>query len=209
MTNPLQRTEEWHKAREGRLTASMFGSAAGLGPGSWQQAWRRVLGIEVFEGNEATDWGVEHEPTAIKLYTDLAAVGAKTEQVGFIPHPSLDWLGCSPDLLVNDDGLAEIKCPFSKSIYADIPAYYMAQMQGQLQITGRQWCDFVVWTPEAMTVQRVFKSNDYWDWLHIRLADFWIYVKTEVEPPRMSKKEKPPEVSVGAVLMLSTIQPTT
>jgi putative phage-type endonuclease len=201
MSNPLQRTDEWHKAREGRLTASMFGSAAGLGPGSWQQAWRRVLGIEVFEGNEATDWGVEHEPTAIGLYTTLHHKEKDWQQTGFHAHPQMDWLGCSPDLLVGESGLAEIKCPFSKQAYTTIPIYYMAQMQGQMQIMGRDWCDFVVWTPEAMTVQRVPRSNDYWDWLHLRLADFWTYVQAQIEPPRMSKKEQPPPVKEEATLM--------
>lgn len=188
-----QRSAEWFKERQGKLTASMFGAAAGLGPGSRQQAWRRFFNLEVFQGNEATDWGEKHEPVALDAYK--VATGEVAELVGFVPHPTLPWLGGSPDFLVGSTGLGEIKCPFNQELYPEIPPYYMAQMQGQLQVTGREWCDFVCWTPALMSVRRVHRSNEYWDWLHLRLADFWSWIVAEVEPPR-EKKPKPPAIQI-------------
>ena len=188
-----QRSPEWFKEREGKLTASMFGAAAGLGPGSRQQAWRRHFGLEVFHGNEATQWGEDNEPNAHSAY--MVHCTPLIQETGFVVHPDLPWLGASPDLLVFDDGLGEIKCPFNQTLYEDIPPYYMAQMQGQLQVTDRQWCDFIVWTPELMSVQRVFRSNEYWDWLHLRLADFWCWVQAGVEPPR-EKRPAIPNIAI-------------
>ena len=189
MSGAAQRTPEWFKEREGKLTASMFGAAAGLGPGSRQQAWRRHYGLEVFHGNEATQWGEDKEPIARSEY--VAHINSEVTETGFVVHPELPWLGASPDLLVETDGLGEIKCPFNQQLYVGIPVYYMAQMQGQMQVTDRKWCDFIVWTPEQMSVQRVYRSNEYWDWLHVRLADFWCWVQAGIEPLREKKPALP------------------
>lgn len=192
--NQHQRTEQWFKEREGKLTASAFGQAAGLGPSSRQQLWRRIMGMEPpFEGNPATDWGTEKEPVAIEAYSKTTV--AEVELVGFMKHKDYDWLGGSPDLLVGVSGMGEVKCPFSQELYDEIPAYYMAQMQGCLEITDREWCDFICWTPTKMSVTRVMRSDEYWQWLHVRLADFWTYVQACCEPPR-AKKHTPPDVEI-------------
>lgn len=202
MSNDQQRTPEWFKEREGKLTASAFGQAAGLAPGSRQQLWRRTLGLETFEGNEATQWGEDHEPIALQAYSSHIVDQSKAIQlVGFVPHPTMAWLGGSPDLLIGEDGMGEIKCPFNQQVYPTIPPYYMAQMQGLLQITNRQWCDFIVWTPEHLNVRRVQRSDEYWDWLHVRLADFWVWVCAQVEPPR-EKKQPTPEFNINVELVL-------
>lgn len=190
--NTLQRTDAWFAEREGKLTASAFGQAAGIAPGSRQQLWRRLKGIDEFEGNAATEWGVDHEDTALSAYVSTRKVSTKVAQVGFIVHPTYEWLGASPDCLIDDNGLGEIKCPFTQQIYPEIPVYYMAQMQGQMEVTDRSFCDFIVWTPERMKVWRVARSRSYWNWLHVRLADFWSYVEANIEPPR-SKRPKPPD----------------
>lgn len=205
MNNDQQRTEQWFKDREGKLTASSFAAAAGIGPGSRQQAWRRHFGLEVFEGNAATDWGTDNEPNAISAYCcHHVERDVGVSMVGFVPHPTLAWIGCSPDLLVGGEGLGEIKCPMSQELYGDIPPYYMAQMQGQMEITQREWCDFIVWTPNVMSVQRVVRSESYWQWLYIRLAEFWMYVEAGLEPPRM-KREKPP-VTDDLIVATATYQ---
>jgi len=193
--NPEQGTPAWFAQRKGKLTASAFGQAAGLGPGSRQQAWRRHFGLEVFEGNEATEYGTTNEPVALAAYAGYCTEFDTTMSlVGFVPHPEHDWLGGSPDLLIDMDGVGEIKCPFSGVIYPEVPPYYMAQMQGLMEITDRAWCDFIVWTPERMSVRRIVRSEEYWCWLHVRLAEFWMYVGAQAEPPR-SKKPTPPEIA--------------
>lgn len=203
MSNPHQRTEQWFKDREGKLTASAFGQAAGLGPGSRQQLWRRLMGMEVFEGNPATDWGEEHEDDAIATYQHFEQAES-VELVGFMSHPTMDWLGCSPDFLVGTDGMGEVKCPVTQIVYPEIPVYYMAQMQGQMQVANRQWCDFVVWTPNELSIRRVARSDEFWDWMHLRMADFWTWVCARIEPPR-EKKHKPPSTD-GLILFDRTHQ---
>jgi hypothetical protein len=98
---------------------------------------------------------------------------------GFVIHPDTPWLGASPDGLVYDPsepcpfGLIEMKCPNVKS-YVDCPylkmtsgklslkkthAYYW-QVQGQMLITGMNWCDFVISTEEDMLIERVFRDSE-------------------------------------------------
>jgi putative phage-type endonuclease len=192
--NPHQRTDAWFKEREGKLTASNFGQAAGLAPGSRQQLWRRLMGLETFEGNDATRWGEEHEPVAIAAYELCEEI--KVDLSGFIVHPEHDWLGGSPDFLIGLEGGGEIKCPYSKEIPAEIPPYYMAQAQGLMEITNREWWDFVYWTPEQMTIRRIARSREYWNWLHIRLADFWCWAVAQVEPPREKKQQPPTAIKI-------------
>lgn len=191
MQNDQQRTEQWFKDREGKLTASMFAAAAGIGPTSRQAAWRRFFKLETFDGNEATDWGEAHEATALAEYKARHAQNSTLTMSGFVTHAELSWIGCSPDVLINFTGLGEVKCPFSQQLYESIPLYYMAQMQGQMEVCNRDWCDFIVWTPEQMSIERVVRSRDYWQWMYERLAEFWIYVEAGLEPPR-AKRPTPP-----------------
>ena len=187
-----QRSPEWFAEREGKLTASMFGQAAGLGPGSRQQLWRRLFKLEVFEGNEATQWGEKHEPVAAAEWK-LHFQNLQMRHTGFIRHPEHEWLGASPDILIEDDMLGEIKCPFNQQIYPAIPPYYMAQVQGQLEVANKRAAHFICWTPAAIQVWAVQRSHEYWDWLHLRLADFWTWVQAGIEPPREARA-KPEEI---------------
>lgn len=138
----------------------------------------------MFTGNEATEYGVTHEPDALAAYcqqTDL-----DVEQVGFMVHPTIDWMGGSPDGLVSDR-VVEFKCPFAGEVYPDVPAHYMAQCQGLMQVTDLPLCDLAVWTPDEMRVFTIERSAEYWRWMYPRLAEFWTYVQANVEPPRAKK----------------------
>lgn len=68
----------------------------------------------------------------------------------------------------------------------------MAQIQGQMEIVDRDWCDFAVWTPEGLKVTRVLRSEEYWQWMLVKLAEFWGYVQMDVPPPRAKRKPIPP-----------------
>ena len=112
----------------------------------------------------------------------------------------VSWLGASPDGLIGEDGLLEIKCP-TKRLYSGVPWHYMAQVQGQLHILDRRWCDFVCWwqgevcvslCPTAatsqrplrglpllgvetqMSVTRVYRCHKMWAWLIKRLTAFFV-----------------------------------
>ncbi len=107
----------------------------------------RITGIsETLPPNRDMNRGIWSEPYARDLY---AAHYGKVAEVGFMRYVAEDWtLGYSPDGLVGDDGLIEIKAPRSKTqvltvLTDDVPAHYMAQCQAGLLVSGRKWLDFV------------------------------------------------------------------
>jgi putative phage-type endonuclease len=152
-----QGTEEWHDQRRGLVTASVVGKlltpSLKVADNDVSRGITTALAAERITGwTEDTPmtsdmWrGVEHEPFARDKYAEH--YGAVTE-VGFMRRDEDGWtLGYSPDGLVGDSGLIEIKCPRAKAhvrtILADeVPAYYMAQLQAGLLVSGRKWIDFV------------------------------------------------------------------
>lgn len=153
-----QRTEEWFKARLGRVTASRIADVCAktkTGPSASRASYMAQLIAETLTGNPpepftnaAIEWGVEHEAEARDAYS--AKTGELVEEVGFIQHPTLQ-AGASPDGYVNE-GLIEIKCPNTQThldyIYdGKPPTKYVQQMQFQMACTGRPWCDFVSYDP--------------------------------------------------------------
>jgi len=197
MTRELkQGGAEWHLARAGMLTGSNFAAAIGLNPyQSRQKLYRMLIGEDPpFEGNEMTDWGVAHEDDAIYSYE--AHTGVFVEKTGFWVYDDPSWLGASPDGLVGDSGLIECKCKFSQELWDHVPDHYMAQIQGQLAITGRDWCDFVSWTPEGIAIFRVNASSAYWEEMLVLLEKFWDDL-TNRHPPKRAKKPVMPEVMIG------------
>jgi putative phage-type endonuclease len=156
-----QRSDNWHKARLGKLTASRVSDAISmLKTGAEAEkrinyrlelASERLTGrrTEMFE-NHFMRWGTEYEPMARLVYAQR--VGEIVSEIGFVDHPELDWAGASPDGLIDDDGLIEIKCPSSQTHITylterKIPTKYQNQMAWQLICTQRKWCDFVSFDP--------------------------------------------------------------
>ncbi|MDU4301376.1 MAG: YqaJ viral recombinase family protein, partial [Eikenella corrodens] len=94
----------------------------------------------------AMQHGTDTEPAARAMY--MLETGADVTETGFIPHPSIAMSGASPDGLVSEDGLIEIKCPNTATHLEFLqnrkPKHeYLLQMQWQMACTGRQWCDFI------------------------------------------------------------------
>jgi putative phage-type endonuclease len=147
-----QRSDEWFAARLGFATASRMNDALA---GSETAARRGYLIQLVTErlteqqqesyNSAAMQRGTELEPVARMAYESKNGFVDKT---GFHKHPSIEWFGASPDGLVGDDGLVEIKCPNSTThvdyiLEGKVPTKYKRQMLAQLACTGRKWCDFV------------------------------------------------------------------
>lgn len=162
-----QRTEEWFAQRAAvSITGSMVGSVLGLSPfatrdDALREKVRAKAGAESeFKGNFATEYGTKHEPIALEEYQNNT--GNIVFESGQVSHPEYEWLAASPDGLVGRTGLVEIKCPYSKKIkrLSQSP-HYAAQIQLQLHCTSREWCDFVVWTPELMHVERVERDPNW------------------------------------------------
>lgn len=161
-----QRTAEWFAQRRGRVTGSNVGAILGVNP--WRTA-DDVLRAMVrehhgapseFEGNQATAHGNFHEDGAIVEYT--METGIKIRPCGFFVHPEHDWLGASPDGLIGDDTLAEIKCPYGKrndiipkfKTLAEQP-HYFAQAQIEMSCAQRGKVHFFQWTPNATMLEFV------------------------------------------------------
>lgn len=162
MASPLQVTKEWFQSRVGCLTASKAKDvlARSKTDGKPLKCYydlvdkivtERITGEPVSTPTSAAmQWGVDHEDEARDRYE--LETGELVDLVGFIPHPEIAHFGASPDGLVGDDGLLEIKCPNTLTqiqyIKAGVvPKEYRAQMQVQLLCTGRKWVDFVSYDP--------------------------------------------------------------
>jgi putative phage-type endonuclease len=164
-----QRTPEWELARLGKATASRIadviaktksGYAASRANYAAQLISERLTGVkgEAFE-SPAMRWGQEKESEALELYA--FEQDADITQVGFLEHAKIQMAGASPDGLVGDDGLVEIKCPLTATHIETLlgqapPGRYLAQMQWQMAVAGRAWCDFVSYDPRLPLPMRLF-----------------------------------------------------
>lgn len=154
-----QGTDEWHKLRVGIPTASQFSKlVTSTGEPSksaekyaYQLAAEKYHGspVDAWAGNKWTENGNETEPDAREFYSLSHLVDVV--QTGFITD-DLVTMGCSPDGLVGDDGLLEIKCLKAENFvetalywrkHGKCPTTYVAQTQGQMLICERQWCDLL------------------------------------------------------------------
>lgn len=155
-----QRSTEWFAARAGRVTASRIADVMAKTKSGWGASRGNYLAQLVVErmtgtcspgfSNAAMQWGTEKEPEARDCYAFDQGVSVVEE--GFVDHPTIAMAGASPDGLVGDDGLVEIKCPNSEThmvtlLGGPIADKYLKQMQFQMACTGRQWCDFVSYDP--------------------------------------------------------------
>lgn len=155
-----QRSPEWFAARLGKVTASRVADVCARTKSGYSASranymaellCERLTG-EAREGfsSAAMQWGTDIEPEARDTYAFVTDV--TVGQVGFVPHPTIPDAGASPDGLVDDDGLVEIKCPNTAThietlLGAPIDDKYMKQMHWQMACTGRRWCDFVSYDP--------------------------------------------------------------
>jgi putative phage-type endonuclease len=109
--------------------------------------------------NSAMQWGTEQEPFARIAYE--AYKGIFVEQIPFVDHPTIEWFGCSPDGLVGEDGLLEIKSPNTTTHIEYLqegkpPNRYIPQMMAQMACTGRKWCDFCSYDPRMPDELQLF-----------------------------------------------------
>jgi putative phage-type endonuclease len=198
-----QGTQEWLEARLGRVTASRIADVMAKGRGGKPSATRANYCAQLVverltrvatEGftSAAMQHGTETEPQARATYT-LMTFNA-VDQVGFVPHPSIEMAGASPDGLIGASGLIEIKCPNSATHIATlcgggIDDKYIKQMQFQMACTGRDWCDFVSFDPRLpdelqLFVQRVQRDDDAITEIETAVREFLAEVSATVEALR-------------------------
>ena len=164
-----QGSDAWRQIRLGRVTASRVDDVVAKTKTGWGASRANYMAELIAERltgspaqqytNAAMQWGTDKEPEARAAYSFHA--DAVVIQVGFVPHPRIDMAGASPDGLVNDDGLLEVKCPNTAThidtlLGGKVPEKYVLQMQFQMACTGREWCDFVSYDPRMPEEMRLF-----------------------------------------------------
>lgn len=190
MTTVTQGSEAWHLMRVGKITASRINDVVAMiktGEAATRADYRIELVCERLtnkptEGftNSHMERGIELEPFARSAYE--IATSTFVEQVAFIDHPRLKNTGASPDGLVGNDGLIEIKCPAVKThiktlVDKKAPSKYMNQMQWQMACTKRLWVDFVSYCPELpenmqLFIKRVERDNGIIAELEAKVLEF-------------------------------------
>jgi putative phage-type endonuclease len=150
-----QRSEEWFAQRLGRVTASRVADVMARtksGPAAARQNYMMELLCERLTGAQSDGYvsaamarGTELEPLARSAYE--LETGNAVQPAEFIQHPEIEGFGASPDAMVNDDGLLELKCPqtvqhvqFLRTLKPE--SKYQWQMLAQMACAGRDWCDF-------------------------------------------------------------------
>ena len=169
-----QGTDKWFELRlKYPLTASHAQAIGNQGKGLETLCWdklaeRESKGVKEVYTNEHLERGNELESEARAIYE--LETGNAVSEIGFVTNkPISEVAGCSPDGLVGDDGLVEIKCfadtkHFQMSVNGlKIESQYLWQMQMQLLFTGRKWCDFAVYNPnyeKALLIERVYPDEE-------------------------------------------------
>lgn len=164
-----QGTPEWFECRKGIPTASMFSAILAKGQGKTRRTYMMKLLGERITGelqdsfsNAHMERGKEMEEEARLAYAFMKEV--EPVQVGFIRNKEK---GCSPDSLIDENGLLEIKTKLPhlqlEVLLADeMPSEHKAQVQGQLWIAEREWCDFVsFWPKTPIFIKRVYRDEKY------------------------------------------------
>ena len=176
-----QRTAEWFEARLGKVTASRVADVIAktkTGYSASRENYMAQLVVERLTNtqaesftNAAMQWGTDQEPFARAAYE--LKMGVMVDETGLVDHPTIPMAGASPDGLVGEDGLVEIKCPNTAThidtlLTQTVPAKYITQMQFQMACTGRQWCDFVSFDPRMPQKAQIFVKRVLRDDLFIK-----------------------------------------
>lgn len=213
-----QRTEEWRQERAGKITASNFGAAIAVTPGEGVYktgprkgqvkvpeptlertrlmrtlAFERLAGIPKLEvGAKSLSWGRDLEDAAKEAY--MVDTGALVEDSGFVLHPVHTFIGASPDGLIGTDGGIEMKCPHDEQVHIQtwlegMPEGHIAQVQGNMLVTGRQWWDFISYDPRMtepwrLYVQRIPRDEAYIKTLLTALLQFEAELRAMVDTLR-------------------------
>ena len=197
--NAPQGTEEWLKKRLGKITGSTIHKIMSLKENSSTRAkLLQDLTLERISGSPTKNIVTGPMARGLKLESEARnAYELKNQKViltGFIAHPTIKEAGASPDGLVGEDGLIEIKCLNIKNHNEivnkqTLPKQYNLQIQFQLACTNRAWCDFVAYHPESdhsLYVKRVLPEYDLIKEIHEKAIIF----VGEVEEKYRAMKER-------------------
>ena len=175
-----QGTDSWHQIRCGKVTASRVADIIAKTKSGYSTSRENYLAQLVCERmtgkptesftNAAMLHGTETEPFARAAYE--AAKNVLVDELGFATHPTISMAGASPDGLVGEVGLVEIKCPNTAThidtlLTQTVPTKYITQMQWQMACTQRQWCDFVSFDPRMDEGLQLFIKRVEYDPIYV------------------------------------------
>lgn len=177
------RSNRWYEERRKRLTASNFGRICKLRCTTSCANTVKSLLYQQFTGSAATKYGKENEHRAIEDFQNF--IKMKVNPCGLFVDEAHPFLAASPDGLVGDNALLEVKCPYSARMCTPMEAVinktikfcrveegelklkenddYMYQIQGQLNITKKTICYFVIWTPSGISVEVIKNDASFWE----------------------------------------------
>lgn len=203
--------ERWRYERSKRLPSTLFKDVASR---KTTTLCANLVKRIIYRDNVSTkaiEYGKSHEQKAVKRYEEIT--GVQVQHCGLFIDPSKPFLCTSPDGLVGEDGLLEVKCPFSvKDASSLIEAFteknkigfkvvdgklslptnhkYYFQIQGQLSITNRAWCDLYIWIPNDSQIIHVKQNKDFWSNIIPKLEQFYIECCVpEIVDPRLPRKQ--------------------
>lgn len=196
-----QNTQEWRDARAGHITASRMCDVLAFGKrdGKPLKARADYIGdivAELLTGEpreqvraKPLDWGHDVENAARAAYE--AETGEIVQRVGFMEHPLIPYIGCSPDGMIGTDGQQQIKCPNNPAIHIatlrdGMPEEHIPQVQGELLVTGRAWSDFVSFDPRMpphlrLYRQRIPRDDKYIATLAEACESLWAEVQSYIQ----------------------------
>ncbi|RXZ42663.1 lambda exonuclease family protein [Crenobacter cavernae] len=196
-----QRTDAWREQRAGKITASRFADAIAMNsrtgkPTEARNTYMREIVAEILSGQakpeisaRSLEWGKDVEPFAREAYElERGLVVVESE---FLLHPAHDFIGCSPDGLIGDDGGIEMKCPKDPQVHVKtmlecMPNDHIGQVQGCMLVTGRAWWDFVSYDPREtepyrLYVERIPRDEAFIAELEAGLLLFWQDVQAAIQ----------------------------
>lgn len=210
-----QNTREWRDARAGKITASRMcdvmafdegGELYKSGPKKGTPKPAKVLKArtdyigdivaEILTGEpkdqvkaRPLDWGHDVESAARAAYE--AETGVIVVCTGFVTHPLIPYVGCSPDGLIGSTGMMQIKCPQNPAVHVEtlkngMPSEHITQIQGELFVTGRDWSDFVSYDPRMpdglrLYRQRIARDDAYIAKLAAACESLWAEVQSYIK----------------------------
>ncbi|CAB4133872.1 phage_rel_nuc, putative phage-type endonuclease [uncultured Caudovirales phage] len=199
MNDIKQGSDEWFAARLGKATASKIADILATiksGESASRRNYRVELVCERLTGVRGETYtnphmirGTELEPLARALYE--SKMNVFVDEIGFVDHPTIPMSGASPDGLVGNDGLIEIKAPTAANhldtiLSGSAPSKYISQMQWQMACTGRAWCDFVSFNAEMpselqLFIKRVPRDDEFIASTEKAVSEFLAEVASTVE----------------------------
>lgn len=194
-----QGSEEWFQIRCGRVTASRIADLMAKTKTGWGAAranYKAQLLTERLTGevapsfsNSAMQWGTETEPQARDAYQFLTM--DTVVETGFVIHPDIEDAGASPDGLIGERGLIEIKCPNTATHIETLKSEkiadkYVKQMQWQMACTGRAWCDFMSFDPRLpeelqVWIKRVERDDEMIAEIESAVRDFLAELQSDID----------------------------